>query len=311
MLIVIILYGSHIRFHPLLPNGKLAYSSRYYTYKWNNYNINYIEMKNVNPSKIPILFIHGLGSSVYHFRYNYPELSKNSDIYSIDLLGFGASNKPIIDYNASLWVDQIDHFINTKIKGKCLLVGNSIGANLCLEASLINDEICGIVCINPAGKDEEFFNNVSNVVDQHKFLKKIRSLIFDFMFKLINRKTYIKNILEDIYHNKTNVDEDLIRSIYEPLNMLDKEKSNQLFEKINLGLSSMSLVSNSSIPILLLWGIYDSWIDNKTVELMKNYYPKLKYVEIKGGHCCHDENPTDVNNEITSFLNNFWLSYEL
>ncbi len=34
-----------------------------------------------------VLLIHGFGASVYHWRYNVPELSKHARVYAIDCLG--------------------------------------------------------------------------------------------------------------------------------------------------------------------------------------------------------------------------------
>lgn len=43
----------------------------------------------------PILLIHGFGASVGHFRKNFPALvGAGYRVYAIDLLGFGASDKP-------------------------------------------------------------------------------------------------------------------------------------------------------------------------------------------------------------------------
>lgn len=43
----------------------------------------------------PILLIHGFGASVGHFRKNIPVLAgEGYRVYAIDLLGFGASDKP-------------------------------------------------------------------------------------------------------------------------------------------------------------------------------------------------------------------------
>lgn len=43
----------------------------------------------------PILLIHGFGASVGHFRKNFPALvGEGYRVYAIDLLGFGASDKP-------------------------------------------------------------------------------------------------------------------------------------------------------------------------------------------------------------------------
>jgi pimeloyl-ACP methyl ester carboxylesterase len=47
----------------------------------------------------PLLLIHGFGASIDHWRKNIPMLAEGGyQIYAIDLLGFGGSDKAPIDY---------------------------------------------------------------------------------------------------------------------------------------------------------------------------------------------------------------------
>lgn len=58
------------------------------------------------------------------YRYNIPELAKSYKVYAIDLLGFGWSEKAIIDYDAMTWKNQVVDFLKEKVKEPAILVGN-------------------------------------------------------------------------------------------------------------------------------------------------------------------------------------------
>lgn len=58
------------------------------------------------------------------FRYNIPELAKSYKVYAIDLLGFGWSEKALIDYDALVWRDQVVDFVKEIVKEPAVLVGN-------------------------------------------------------------------------------------------------------------------------------------------------------------------------------------------
>lgn len=59
-----------------------------------------------------------------HFRYNIPELAKHYKVYALDLLGFGWSEKALIDYDALVWRDQVVDFLKEIVKEPAILVGN-------------------------------------------------------------------------------------------------------------------------------------------------------------------------------------------
>jgi pimeloyl-ACP methyl ester carboxylesterase len=49
-------------------------------------------------------------------------------VYAIDLLGFGRSDKPLLDYSTELWRDQLLDFLAEFIDRPAVLIGNSIGS---------------------------------------------------------------------------------------------------------------------------------------------------------------------------------------
>lgn len=57
-------------------------------------------------------------------RYNIPVLAKKYKVYALDLLGFGWSEKAIIEYDAIIWRDQVIGFMKDIVKDPAILVGN-------------------------------------------------------------------------------------------------------------------------------------------------------------------------------------------
>lgn len=58
------------------------------------------------------------------FRYNIPELAKSYKVYALDLIGFGWSEKALIEYDALVWRDQVVDFVKEIVKEPAVLVGN-------------------------------------------------------------------------------------------------------------------------------------------------------------------------------------------
>ena len=53
-------------------------------------------------------------------------------VYAIDLLGFGRSDKPLLSYSTELWRDQLLDFLSEFVDRPAVLVGNSIGSLISL-----------------------------------------------------------------------------------------------------------------------------------------------------------------------------------
>ena len=97
----------------------------YKSWKFQGHNVNYVDVGNDGDvKKPPLLLIHGFGASVYHWRYNIPVLARDYHVYAIDLLGFGLSDKPIIEYSAELWRDQALAFIKEVVSSHALCLYN-------------------------------------------------------------------------------------------------------------------------------------------------------------------------------------------
>jgi len=112
----------------------------------------------------PLVLIHGFGASHFHWRYNIPELSQKYRVYAVDLLGFGLSDKPILDYTGELWRDQIAAFIREVVgvgmseegEGgveRAVVAGNSLGGYTALATSAVYPSLVkGCILLNAAGR---------------------------------------------------------------------------------------------------------------------------------------------------------------
>ena len=62
--------------------------------------------------------------AIFPHRYNIPILAEKYKVYAMDLLGFGWSEKALIEYEPSIWKDQVADFIKDVVQDKAVLVGN-------------------------------------------------------------------------------------------------------------------------------------------------------------------------------------------
>jgi pimeloyl-ACP methyl ester carboxylesterase len=104
----------------------------------------------------PVLLIHGYGASAYHWRYQIPALAQNYRVYAMDLLGFGWSEKALVEYSSGgLWGQQIQDFINDIISKDPDAVANtssSSGSSSCDQVVLVGNSLGGYACMNAAAR---------------------------------------------------------------------------------------------------------------------------------------------------------------
>lgn len=100
----------------------------------------------------PLLLIHDLtvGSSNYEYHRLINNLTEKHEIYSIDLLGYGMSDKPAMTYTNNLYEQLITDFIKNVIGRKTSIVVTGESVPFVIMACHNYPDIFNkIVCINP------------------------------------------------------------------------------------------------------------------------------------------------------------------
>ncbi|KZV33097.1 pheophytinase, chloroplastic [Dorcoceras hygrometricum] len=293
------------------------------TWVWRGYDINYLvypEADGGNSSAKPtLLLVHGFGASIAHWRRNIPVLAQSHTVYSIDLLGFGASQKPRgFAYSMEVWAELILDFLNEIVQKPTVLLGNSIGSLACVIAASesANSLVKGLVLFNCAGG----MNNKAIVDDWRiklflpllwliDLLLKQRGIATT-LFDRIRQGNNLRNILLSAYGNKENVDEDLVEIIRKPA---EDEGALDAFISIVTGPpgpNPVQLIPNINLPILVLWGDRDPLtpIDGPVGRYFASLPARLSNVNLyllEGvGHCPHDDRPDLVHEKLLPWLAN-------
>ncbi|MFG3817039.1 alpha/beta fold hydrolase [Limnothrix redekei] len=289
------------------PTESLAQEA-FQTWLWRGYRVQWL----AQGSGQPIVLLHGFGASIGHWRKNIPVLAAAGyRVYAIDLLGFGGSQKPPIDYSMELWQDLVLDFWAEFIQEPALWVGNSIGALLALMLSAAAPEHTrGTVLLNCAGglnhRPEEL-NPVLRLV-MGTFAQVVNTPgIGRFMFNQIRQKHRIRGTLKQVYGNPEAVTPELVDLLHEPSG---DEGAYETFASILAappGPKPETLLPQIAGPLLVLWGETDPWtpIQGAKIyqDLAKTAGDRVTFVSIpKTGHCPHDERPEVVNSAIVNWL---------
>ena len=103
----------------------------------------------------PLVFVHGIGAGVSSFmwRRNFDALAARYRVYALDLLGFGASEKPAnAPYSADLYVELIADFIREVATRPAHLAASSLGAAFAVRvADEHAAQVESLMLISPTG----------------------------------------------------------------------------------------------------------------------------------------------------------------
>ena len=100
----------------------------------------------------PLVLVHGLGSSALDFAFLMPSLAKGHRVFALDLLGYGASDRPDVDYSVTLQTGILRQFLNGQGLARVDLAGLSMGGWIALDfASQSPDRVRRLVLLDSAG----------------------------------------------------------------------------------------------------------------------------------------------------------------
>ena len=281
----------------------------------------YMRSSQVNdPSKPPLILIHGFGASIEHWRNNIPILSQNYTVYTLDLLGFGASRKAATDYTVSLWVEQVRDFWQTFIGQPAILVGNSIGSLVCMAAAATyQDMVKGIVMLSLPDVSlrqemipkwlQPIVTGLESAIASPPVLKAL--------FKILRRPAVVRRWAEFVYVARSGVTDELVDILWAPAQDEGAARTfSNLFKSVRLpqfSPSAKAVLPTLNIPILLIWGRQDRPVPFAIAQPLASLNPKIKFVALDNvGHCPHDECPDQFNPILLEWLEaNFHQSIEV
>ncbi len=251
----------------------------------------------------PVLFIHGFGASIGHWEHNFAAFADRHPVYGVDLVGWGGSRKPNIDYDIDLWVEQVYDFWQTFIGEPIVLMGNSIGSLVALVAAARYPEMAArlvMVSLPDLSAEQELIPiSLQPIVNGIKRLILSPPLLHT-LFKFVSQPKFARKWAQIAYFNSDRVTDDLVDLFLAPAR---EKEAPAAFVRIMQGMTSSKfspnirkLLPKMDVPMLLIWGLQDRMIPPGTAKLLVNLNPLLELVNLESvGHCAHHERPDEVN----------------
>lgn len=257
-------------------------------------------------SGTPLLFIHDLtaGSSNYEYHRLINNLTDKHEIYSIDLLGYGLSDKPSMTYTGNIYEQLISDFIKNVICKRASVIVTGESVPFSIMSCHNNPELYNkLICINP--QNLYLQNQIPS--KQTKLLKFFFELpiVGTFTYHIFTSKYVIRKAFEeDYFYQPGEIKEKYIYNYLEAAHT-GKYYSKTAFASyigkyMNMNiLHELKEINNS---ILMIGGAKEKDIET-TIENYKYYNPAIETVYIpETKHLPHMESPDEILKQITMFL---------
>lgn len=274
-----------------------------HTWTWRGFPIAYQVQGNSGPA---VVMVHGFGASCGHWRKNLPVLAESCRCYAIDLIGFGASAKPMpgleVEYTFETWGQQVLDFCREVVETPAFLVGNSIGCIVAMQAAVdCPDRVLGVTLINCSLRMLHDRKRVTlpwhrrigaPMVQQLLGIKWVGQLFFHQLAK----PQVVRKILLQAYRNSEAVTDELIDLLMKPAADAGAADVFIAFTRYSAGPLPEDLLPRLSCPTLILWGTDDPWEPIADAKEWINFTAVEQFVPLEGlGHCPQDEAPEVVN----------------
>jgi pimeloyl-ACP methyl ester carboxylesterase len=253
----------------------------------------------------PILFLHGLGASLYTWRNMKAPLEGNYKLFLIDLKGFGLSPKPRDNrYSVQDQVDLIHQFILEHDLKNLTVVGNSYGGavSLVLAIGLCEKDparLSKLILIDSAGYDESL----------PWFLKLLRTPLLGWLvLHLSPNKMLSKTVLKYSYYNDHLITDAQVAAYARPLGSRNGKyallKTSQQAIPKNID-ELVARYPTIFVPTLIIWGNKDEVIPLKIGQKLDAAIPCSKLTTVADtGHIPQEETPNATIALIKDFLKN-------
>lgn len=288
--------------HFLYTSGKLLSCAENYFYKWRFGQIKYDKKGKGSP----ILFVHDLtvGSSSYEFHRLINNLTDQHEIYTLDLLGYGLSDKPSLTYTNNLYEQLITDFIKNVIGKKTSVVATGNSVPFMITACHHNPELFDkMIFINP----QSLYSQNQIPSNQTKLLKFIfeTPVIGTFIYNILNTKhSFEKTFKEEYFYDPSNIKEKYI------LNYMEASQLSGCLAKYSFACFTGKFMNTNIIhslkeinhSILMIGGEEKEDIET----ILENYVYYNSSIEIEylseTKHLPHLEAPDKVLEQIQLFL---------
>jgi len=249
---------------------------------------------------LPIVLLHGTGSSLHTFNDWTAALKKDKRVVSMDLPAYGLTGPfPDRNYSVDHYVRFLEEFLASRGIQRCVLGGNSFGGLIAWRFTLKRPAMVDkLILIDAAGYPKE---STSEPIA----FKMARIPVLNKILTFITPRFVVKSSIQNVYADQSKISEALIDRYFD---LTLRSGNRQAFvDRIKVAYDSSYLAQIQHIqqPTLVLWGAQDALIPMASAYRFHDDLPNDTLVILKNsGHVPMEESPGESLKAVLSFIQN-------
>ena len=242
-------------------------------------------------SEKTLVLVHGLGASCERWEQVLPIFKNNFRVIVPDLIGFGQSDKPTVDYTIDFFSEFLEKFLKSLGINKTSIIGSSLGGQIAAEFASVHPNIIEkLILVSPSG-----------IMKQSTF-----ALDAYIMAALYPNELSAKNAFETMDASGKEIPKTTITGFVTRMKLHNAKFA---FMSTLLGLknseSIINKLKNIASPTLIVWGADDPVIPIKFAnDFVMNIGNSELYEMSNCGHTPYVQKPELFASQVLKFLNN-------
>lgn len=251
----------------------------------------------------PIVLVHSIhaAASAWEMRELFERLGAGRRVLALDLLGFGASERPDVDYDSDLYQDLLRDFVREVAGGAAHVLANGLTAAHVLQAAAADPApFRSLVLVNPTG----LLTQATGPDRKGRLVQNLFRLPFvgEGLYNLLVSRPSLRYYDAQVYHDP-GVAEENAEHHYATAHQPGARYAPAAFLGDALGRNVYMALRTAEVPALSIWTESHCADTGREAEAFKAVAPGIQQIWIEGsGALPHEEKPDVVAGYVRGWL---------
>jgi pimeloyl-ACP methyl ester carboxylesterase len=255
-------------------NTVLTGEERRYPWKYGDI---FYQVKGAREAK-PLVLIHSFapGASSFEWRKNVDVLAEHFRVTVIDLLGFGLSDRPAIDYTAETYSDLIGDFLKEVVGKPAIVVAHGLSSAYAVMCAYRRPQLFErLILVSPPVTLLE--ERVAGVTETALKIVMRIPIVGEFIYNTLTSRCALQSYYDrQGYHNPGLITDQLLEYVFSSAHQQDSQYPTASLLSKELTADIHEPIARLRIPVTAIWGREEHLHPNEASRAYQQVNPSIE-----------------------------------